>query len=242
MAIWEICIRRPVFTLMLVLGPVVLGVASYTRLGVELFPNVDVPVVVVTTTLKGASVDEMEAAVTKPIEEAVNTVSGIDELRSTTREGSAEVVVGFKLEKNGDQAAQEIRDKMTLISAQLPAGTEYPKVEKFNLDAAPVITLGVSGKRSVREISELAKKLIKEDLEGNVYGVGAVILTGGQQRAINVTVDPEKLRSRNLASSRCGSRSGRRTSNCPAAASIKVCARRACGPSAASPKSRTSRT
>ena len=199
MAIWEICIRRPVFTLMLVLGPVVLGVASYTRLGVELFPNVDVPVVVVTTTLKGASVDEMEAAVTKPIEEAVNTVSGIDELRSTTREGSAEVVVGFKLEKNGDQAAQEIRDKMTLISAQLPAGTEYPKVEKFNLDAAPVITLGVSGKRSVREISELAKKLIKEDLEGNVYGVGAVILTGGQQRAINVTVDPEKLRSRNLS-------------------------------------------
>ena len=159
MAIWEICIRRPVFTLMLVMGPVVLGVASYTRLGVELFPNVDVPVVVVTTTLKGASVDEMEAAVTKPIEEAVNTVSGIDELRSTTREGSAEVVVGFKLEKNGDLAAQEIRDKMTLISAQLPAGTEYPKVEKFNLDAAPVITLGVSGKRSVREISELAKKI-----------------------------------------------------------------------------------
>ena len=199
MAIWEVCIRRPVFTLMLMLGPVVLGVASYTRLGVELFPNVDIPVVVVSTTLKGASVDEMEAAVTKPIEEAVNTVSGIDELRSTTREGATEVVVGFKLEKNGDLAAQEIRDKMTLISAQLPAGTDYPKVEKFNLDAAPVVTLAVSGKRSVREISEIARKLIKEDLEGSVYGVGAVILTGGQQRAINVTVDPEKLRSRELS-------------------------------------------
>src|SRR3954471_15404668 len=87
MAIWDICIRRPVFTTMLVLGPVVLGLASYQRLGVELFPNVDVPVVVVTTTLKGASVDEMESAVTKPVEEAVNTVSGIDELRSTTKEG-----------------------------------------------------------------------------------------------------------------------------------------------------------
>ena len=79
--IWDICIRRPVFTTMLVLGPVVLGLASYTRLGVELFPNVDVPVVVVTTTLKGASVEEMESSVTKPVEEAVNTVSGIDELR-----------------------------------------------------------------------------------------------------------------------------------------------------------------
>jgi HAE1 family hydrophobic/amphiphilic exporter-1 len=199
MAIWELCIRRPVFTLMLVLGPVVLGLASYSRLGVELFPNVDVPVVVVSTTLKGASVDEMEAAVTKPIEEAVNTVSGIDELRSTTQEGSTQVVVGFKLEKNGDLAAQEIRDKMSIVLSQLPPGTESPKVEKFNLDAAPVITLGVSGKRSVREISEIAKKLIKEDLEGSVYGVGAVILTGGQQRAVNVTVDPDKLRSRNIS-------------------------------------------
>ena len=88
----------------------VLGVASYFRLGVELFPNVDVPVVVVTTTLKGASVDEMESSVTKPVEEAVNTVSGIDELRSTTKEGVSQIVVGFKLEKNGDIAAQELRD------------------------------------------------------------------------------------------------------------------------------------
>jgi hydrophobic/amphiphilic exporter-1 (mainly G- bacteria), HAE1 family len=199
MSLWEICIRRPVFTTMIVLAPVVLGLASYTRLGVELFPNVDVPVVVVSTTLKGASVDEMEVAVTKPIEEAVNTVSGIDELRSTTREGASEIVVGFKLEKNGDLAAQEIRDKMTLISGQLPPGTEYPKVEKFNLDAAPVMTLAVSGKRNLREITEIAKKLIKEDIEGNVYGVGAVILAGGHQRAINITVDPEKLRSRKLS-------------------------------------------
>src|SRR2546423_9473418 len=87
MTIWDVCIRRPVFTAMLVLGPVVLGLASYFRLGVELFPNVDVPVVVVTTTLRGAGVEEMESSVTRPVEETVNTVSGIDELRSTTREG-----------------------------------------------------------------------------------------------------------------------------------------------------------
>ena len=197
--IWDICIRRPIFTAMLILAPVVLGIASYSRLGVELFPNVDVPLVVVTTTLKGAGVDEMESSVTKPVEEAVNTVSGIDELRSTTKEGVSQIIVGFKLEKNGDLAAQELRDKMTLIQGQLPPGTDYPKVEKFNLDATPVVTIAISGKRSLREITEIAKKLIKEDIEGNVTGVGAVILVGGQQRAINVTVDPDKLRARRLS-------------------------------------------
>lgn len=197
-AIWDICIRRPVFTLMLVLGPVVLGLASYSRLGVELFPNVDVPVVVVTTTLKGASVDEMESAVTKPLEEAVNTVSGIDELRSTTREGVSQIVISFKLEKDGDVAAQEVRDKMSLIQSLLPVGTDVPKVEKFNLDASPVVTIAVSGRRSLREVTEIAKKKIKEDLEG-VYGVGAVVLVGGETRAVNVTVKPDQLRAQHLS-------------------------------------------
>ena len=199
MSIWDVCIKRPVFTLMLVLAPIVLGVASYTRLGVELFPNVDVPVVVVTTTLRGASVEEMESSVTKPVEEAVNTVSGIDEMRSTTKEGVSQIVVGFKLEKNGNIAAQEIRDKMSLVQNQLPPGTDVPKVEKFNLDAAPVMTIVVSGKRSLREVTEIARKQIKQDLEGNVLGVGAVILVGGQQRAIQVTVDPQALHSRGLS-------------------------------------------
>lgn len=196
--IWDICIRRPVFTTMLMLGPVVLGLASYQRLGVELFPNVDVPVVVVTTTLKGASVDEMESAVTKPVEEAINTVSGIDELRSTTKEGVSQIVVGFRLEKNGDIAAQDVRDKVSVLAATLPPGTDPPKVEKFNLDAAPVVTVAVSGRRSLREVTEIAKKLIKEDLEG-VTGIGSVILVGGQTRAVNVIADPNKLRARELS-------------------------------------------
>lgn len=198
MAIWDICIRRPVLTLMLVIAPVVLGMASYFRLGVELFPNVDVPVVVVTTTLKGASVDEMESAVTKQVEEVVNTVSGIDELRSTTKEGFSQIVVGFKLEKNGDVAAQELRDKLSTLLPRLPVGTDPSVVEKFNLDAAPVLTVTVSGKRSLREITEIARKQIKEDLEG-LYGVGAVIIVGGQYRAINVWLDTDRLRARDLS-------------------------------------------
>jgi HAE1 family hydrophobic/amphiphilic exporter-1 len=198
MAIWDICIRRPVFTAMLVIGPVVLGLASYGRLGVELFPNVDVPVVVVTTTLKGASVEEMESSVTKPIEEAVNTVNGIDELRSTTKEGVSTVVIGFKLEKDGNIAAQDVRDKVSTVLPQLPFGTDPPKVDKFNLDAAPVVTVVVSGRRSVREVTEIARKRIKEDLE-SVTGVGQVVLVGGQQRAVNVMLNPGQLRGRNLS-------------------------------------------
>ena len=198
MAIWDICIRRPVFTSMLVLGPVVLGLASYSRLGVELFPNVDVPVVVVTTTLKGSGVEEMESSVTKPIEEAVNTVAGIDELRSTTKEGISTVVIGFKLERNGEIAAQDVRDKVSTILASLPVGTDQPKVERFNLDAAPVVTVVVSGRRDIREITEIAKRQIKEDLEG-LLGVGQVVLVGGKTRAVNVLVRPDQLRSRKVS-------------------------------------------
>jgi HAE1 family hydrophobic/amphiphilic exporter-1 len=199
MSIWDICIRRPVFTTMLILGPVVLGLASYSRLGVELFPNVDVPVVVVTTTLKNAGVEEMESAVTRQVEEAVNTVSGIDELRSTTREGISTVVIGFKLEKNGDIAAQDVRDKVSTLLPRLPYGTDQPIVEKFNLDAAPIITIAVSGGpgRRLKEVTEIAKKLIKEDLEA-VTGVGAVVLVGGETRAVNVMVDPVALNGHNL--------------------------------------------
>src|SRR5258706_454075 len=99
MTIWDLCIKRPIFTTMLVSAPLVLGIVSYQRLGVGLFPNVDLPVVTVTTTLRGASVEEVETQVTKPIEEIVNTVSGIDELRSTSKEGISQGVIQFILEK-----------------------------------------------------------------------------------------------------------------------------------------------
>lgn len=192
MTIWELCIRRPVFTVMLISAPVVLGIVSYSQLGVDLFPNVDLPVVVVTTTLKGASIEEMESSVTKKIEEVVNTISGIDELRSTTKEGFSQVVINFQLYKNADVAAQEVRDKISTIVNQLPLGTDPPLVDKFDLDAAPVATIAVAGRRNFREVTEIAKRRIKEELE-TVPGVGAVILVGGRQRAINVYVDPDKL-------------------------------------------------
>jgi hydrophobic/amphiphilic exporter-1 (mainly G- bacteria), HAE1 family len=198
MNLWDICIKRPVFTVMLVSAPIVLGAISYMKLGVDLLPNVEMPIVTVMTTLKGASVEEMETSVTKPLEEIINTVSGIDEMRSTTKEGISQIVVSFIIEKNRDVAAQEVRDKVSTILSQLPVGTDSPIIDKFDLNAAPVMTIAVSGRRPMQEITEIARKQIKENLEG-LSGVGAVILVGGRQRAINVYIDTDKLTSYNLS-------------------------------------------
>jgi len=198
MSLSEICIRRPVFTWVLVMVPVVLGAVSYFELGVDLFPRVDFPVVSVTATLPGTSAEEMESSVTKPIEEAINTVSGIDELRATVREGVTTVVVQFLLEKDGNVAAQEVRDKVNSVMNQLPQGMDSPLVSKFDLDSSPIITIGISGRRDVREVTEIVRHEIQEPLQ-TVSGVGAVFLSGGRQRAINVIVNPDKLAAYNLS-------------------------------------------
>ena len=198
MTIWDLCIKRPVFTVMLVSAPLVMGAVCYMQLGVDLFPNVDFPVVTVTTALHGASVEEMETCVTKPIEDIINTVSGIDELRSTTKEGISKVTVQFLLSKNGDVGTQEVRDKVNTILAKLPAGTEPPIIDKFDINAVPVMTIAVSGRATFREVTEIARKQIKERLE-TVTGVGAIILVGGRQRAMNIMLDTDKLAAYNLS-------------------------------------------
>lgn len=194
----ELCIRRPVFTTMLIALPVVVGLVSYFKMGVDLFPNVDLPIVIITTTRPGASVEEMETGVTKPIEEAVNTISGIDELRSTTKEGISVVNITFFLEKNRDVAQQEVQGKINTILSQLPTGTDTPIIDKFDIDASPVLTIAISGNRSLREITEIADKQIKDQLS-SLPGVGSVSLVGGRKRAINVTVDADKLEAYNLS-------------------------------------------
>jgi HAE1 family hydrophobic/amphiphilic exporter-1 len=198
MSLPEICIRRPVFTTMLVMFPVVVGVLSYLRMGTDLFPNVDLPIVTVSVTRPGASVEEMETGVTKRIEDVVNTVSGIDELRSTTKEGFASIVVQFQLEKNRDVAQQEVQGKINTILAQLPTGTEAPVVDKFDIDAQPVLSIAISGNRDLKELTELADKQIRDSLS-SLSGVGQVIVIGGQKRAVQVTIDTAKLEAYNLS-------------------------------------------
>ncbi|HBC76915.1 MAG: hypothetical protein A2008_06610 [Candidatus Wallbacteria bacterium GWC2_49_35] len=198
MSIAATCVKRPVFTTMLMTLLIVLGVFSFVRLGVDLMPNVDMPMVAVRTSLPGASPEEVETEITKKIEEAVNTVSGIDELRSTSTEGSSMVMVTFVLEKNGDVGAQEVRDKVSAILKRLPTGIDPPTVSRMDPSSRPVIRLVVSGQRNMLELTEIASKDIKESLD-SINGVGEVSLDGGRARVINVVIDKNKLEQFNLA-------------------------------------------
>lgn len=192
MKLADISIRRPIFATMMIAALVVLGLFSFGRLGVDLFPNIDFPIVTITTTLKGASPEEVETSLTKPIEEAVNTISGIDELRSTSFEGLSQVIVTFVLEKNADVGAQEVRDAVSRVIGDLPQGTDPPVIQKFDPGASPVLSIAVNANRPLRDITELARKLIKEPLE-TLKGVGRITMVGGREREIHVVVDAAKL-------------------------------------------------
>ena len=161
MRLAEISVKYPVFATMLIGFLLVVGLMSYALLGLDMFPKVDFPTVTITTTLNGASPEEIETQITKPVEEVVNTISGIDELRSTTVEGVSHIFVTFLLEKDVDIAAQEVREKVATIVSQFPKDTDSPVIQKMDPDAAPVMAIVVSGKRSAREVTELAKKADK---------------------------------------------------------------------------------
>ncbi len=188
----EICIRRPVFAAMIVLALVVVGAASYGRLGVDRFPSVDLPTVSIRTTLPGSSTEETESEVSQVIEEAVNTVDGIDELRSISSGNTSFVIATFNLNRNIESAAQDIRDRIAGVVRNLPLDVQPPVVSKFDNDSEPVMSITLSGNRSLRELTEYADKVIKIQLERSP-GVGEVDLVGSLQRAINVWVDPGRL-------------------------------------------------
>ena len=193
----EICVRRPVFATMLILSLTVVGLFSYKSLGVDLFPKIDLPTITVTVVNPGASPQEIETEITDKIEGAVNTISGIDELRSTSVEGVSQVFITFLLEKNPDIAAQEVRNKVDLIVNDLPVTAEQPIVQKLDTDAAPVVRIAVSAPRSPREVTDVADKKIKQQIE-SISGVGQVTIIGGRTREIQIWVDPDKLRAFNV--------------------------------------------
>ncbi len=190
----SIFIRRPVLASMITVLLLVLGVFSYRALGVDLNPKIDIPVVIVRTVLRGASPEEIETQVTKPMEAAVNTITGIDELSSSSVEGLSTVVIRFKLERDIADAVQDVRDKVSAALYSLPDEIETPIVSKFDMDSQPVITLSLSGPRDLKELSEIARLQVKEAIE-NVDGVGAVNLLGAWTRAVNVILDLDRLES-----------------------------------------------
>jgi hydrophobic/amphiphilic exporter-1 (mainly G- bacteria), HAE1 family len=188
----EVCIKRPVFATMLVMAFVVIGAASWFRLGVDRFPAVDLPTVSVRVDLPGASTEETETQVAQKLEEQINTIQGINELRSISGPGSAVIIVTFNLNRQIDVAAQDVRDKVAIAIRNLPREILPPIVSKFDNDQAPVVTIALSGDRSLRELTEIADKVVRPQLERST-GVGEVRIVGGLLRAVNVWVDPDRL-------------------------------------------------
>src|SRR5512141_670969 len=179
----EICVKRPVFATMLILSIVVVGMFSFISLGVDLFPKIDFPTITITVLNPGASPQEIETEISEKIEEAVNTISGIDELRSSSVEGISMVFVQFVLEKDVNVAAQEVENRVQTVIPNLPETAEQPTVQKLDTDAAPVLRISISAPTSLRDVTEVAKHQVKERIE-SVSGVGQISMIGGRERQI----------------------------------------------------------
>jgi HAE1 family hydrophobic/amphiphilic exporter-1 len=191
-ALAAICIKRPVFATMIILALVVVGTASFFRLGVDRFPAVDLPNVMVRTTLPGGSVEEMESQVSDVLEEAVNRVEGISELRSVSVPGQSMLNVTFNLNRDIDTAAQDVRDRVGSAIRRLPNDIEPPLIFKQDSDNSPTLSIALSGNLSIRELTEIADKIVKVPLERSL-GVGEVQIVGGLERAMSIWLEADRL-------------------------------------------------
>jgi len=194
----NVCVKRPVFAMVLIVTIVVVGIIGYKSLSLDRFPNVDFPIVTVVTVLPGAAPQQIETEVTDKLEEAVNTISGLEELQSVSTEGVSQLIVRFNLDKDVNLAAQEVRDQVATALPNLPEGTKNPVITKLDPDAAPVLFVALLSKKPIRDVTEFADHELRTALE-NVQGVGQVTILGGRKRQIQVVLDPVKLRAAGLS-------------------------------------------
>ncbi len=192
MTIAELCVKRPVFAVMLIGFLLVLGIFSFRDLGVDLFPKTDPATVTINVQLPGATAEEVMTQVILPLEEAVSSINGLDELTSEADEGLAQLTCKFVLERDTESAAQDVREKVASAIRRLPRNILPPTIAKEDPDSDPVLSMVVAGNRGLRETTEVADKQIKRALE-TVNGVGEVDLTGGRLRQIRILADAEKL-------------------------------------------------
>ena len=189
----RISVRRPVFATVLILVLVVVGLVGYSRLGVDKFPKIDFPIVTIMTPYPGASPLAVESDVSEKIEEAVNSVSGLETVTSTSTEGVSLVIAQFSLETDPSQAVQDINEHLSTVLRDLPPGLR-PEVKRADPDAAPVAVLSVRGPKGVpvRELTRFADKQVKQRLE-RLKGIGGVTVLGGQDRQVDVNLDANRL-------------------------------------------------
>ncbi len=189
----DLSIKRPVFATVMMLALVTLGVFSYRRLAIDMFPNVEIPVVSIVTVYPGASPESIEREVSKPIEEAVNPIAGVKHVSSISREGVSTVVIEFELEVRVNDAVQDVNSKIAAVRGTLPRDVEDPIIRKLDFGGMPVLSLAIRSDRlTPRELTSLVERKIKRRLE-NISGVGRVDLIGTSERAVNIEIDPVRL-------------------------------------------------
>lgn len=192
MKLADVSIRRPVFALMMSVALVTLGVFSYGSLGVDLMPRTEQPNVQVRVNLPGASAEEVESAISLPIETAVNSIEGIDELRSNSNQGNANTNINFNLEKDMDVAVQDVRDKIGPIVNRFGRDASAPTIQKSDPDSGAVVTIAVYGNRDPKELSEIVDKQIKQVLE-TTSGVAEIQFSGERRRQIQILLNADRL-------------------------------------------------
>ena len=189
----DLSIKRPIFASVMMLALVTLGAFSYKRLAVDMFPDVEIPVITIVTKFPGASPESVEREVSKRIEEAVNPIAGVKKVISISRESVSTVMVQFQLEVRINDGAQEARAKIAAIRGDLPEGIEEPIIQKIDFSAAPIVSFAVrSDILSPRDLTTLVEKKVKRRFE-NIPGVGKVDLVGSSKREVNVDIDQERL-------------------------------------------------
>jgi hydrophobic/amphiphilic exporter-1 (mainly G- bacteria), HAE1 family len=194
----NLSIKRPVFATVLMLGLVTLGLFSYRRLAIDMFPDVEFPILSIVTVFPGASPESVEREVTKRIEEAVNPIAGVKHVYSTSSEGISSVMVEFQLEVKINDASQEARAKLNAIRNELPQGIEEPVIQKMDIGGMPIVSLAVrSATLSPRDLTDIADRKIRRRLE-NIPGVGKVKLVGQSKREVGILVDPVRIQAMGL--------------------------------------------
>ncbi|KQT42825.1 nodulation protein NolG [Devosia sp. Leaf420] len=201
MFLTRISVNHPVFATMIMVAIVVFGFYSYQRLPIEQMPDVDFPVVAVVVSYPGASPEAVEADIIEPIEDAVNTIAGLDTIQSTAQSGQAMVLMIFNLEENSQQKAQDVRDKLDPVKANLPDGAGEPQVLRFDPSALPILSLAVSSTTlSDRDLTALTEDIIVKRIS-NISGVGSASVVGGVPRQLNINIDPDRLTAFNITPS-----------------------------------------
>ncbi len=198
MKLADVSIKRPVFATMMIVALVVFGVIGYSRVGVDLFPNVEFPIVTITAVYPGADPEAVETKVMTKLEDAVAGISGIKAMRSTSMENVGQVLIQFQLDKDGDQGAQEVRDKISGVLREIPKEVEPPVVAKFDMGATPILSVVLSSKLPIRELTDIADNTVKAQIQ-KIMGVGGIDIVGGREREIQIWVRADKLKKYRLA-------------------------------------------